>query len=562
MAKKDKNNGAKQSGGWQKVTPPPASPEENGAALSQTDKKPASNQKQSETPSKEEETKKSTTPPTKSAGAKQRQNKNNASKKKNSAPAQKAAQPEKIDIPNPETPVKGKDDTSKDKTDTKTNILEDNTKAKTVEDKSDELASSTPPKQGVAEQSHKISKEKEEEEIIQKYGLEKPTKPSKNQSEVVAKGIIIKMDEPVKTAESIKTESTKTESTKKVESSQKDSAKKLEEKPKSEPSTKTQPKAQERVSDKKTASTQKSQAKRSSQKAAKRRYDDDWEEDMRLNGGSRKYTAAVPIGGIFVLLALIGLITVIMFSVQATERLIDNSKEKEMFGNLILPVLMFDPVPFENPSEITEIPLLRSSIWSAITQNMDKYTFVEGTAITVPKSDVDVACARLFGPGVTLKHQSFEDDISLYSYNVDIQSYYIPADANILYTPQVEEISKKGDIFSLTVGYIAPNTQWMETLRGEKSEPIPSKYMIYEMKKVDDHYQLVSIKDPPEGAVPGVPQIQPQDAITVPGGDQNNGGIVEIQPLEPAIEGETSPDGNTEGEGAASTEEGSTSEAV
>lgn len=59
----------------------------------------------------------------------------------------------------------------------------------------------------------------------------------------------------------------------------------------------------------------------------------------------RKYSVAVPIGGFFVLLAVIGLITVITFGVRATENLIDNSKQKKEFENIILPVLMFDPVP-------------------------------------------------------------------------------------------------------------------------------------------------------------------------------------------------------------------------
>lgn len=65
----------------------------------------------------------------------------------------------------------------------------------------------------------------------------------------------------------------------------------------------------------------------------------------------RKYPAAAPIGGIFVVLALIGLITVVSFSIQATTRLLDNSKEKEQFQQVILPVLMFDPVPFTEPAE-------------------------------------------------------------------------------------------------------------------------------------------------------------------------------------------------------------------
>ena len=41
-----------------------------------------------------------------------------------------------------------------------------------------------------------------------------------------------------------------------------------------------------------------------------------------------------------------------------------------------------------------------------------------------------------------------------------------------------------------------------------KSENGRMFVMIYELKKVEDHYQLVAIKDPPEGAVPGIPQIE------------------------------------------------------
>lgn len=226
--------------------------------------------------------------------------------------------------------------------------------------------------------------------------------------------------------------------------------------------------------------------------------------------GHRKHSAAVPIGGLFVFLALIGLVTVVMFSIRATERLIDNSKEKERFENILLPVIMFDPVPFEDPNEIGELALLRTSIWSTVIQNNEKYSFNDGNMVTVPKSDVDVACAKLFGSQVTLKHQSFDDDNSIYSYNQETLTYFVPLDTSIRYTPQVEGISKKGDTLSLTVGYLAPDNQWMMSLRGETKEPTPSKYMLYEMEKVDGEYLLTGIKDPPGGAVPGIPQISPQ----------------------------------------------------
>lgn len=226
---------------------------------------------------------------------------------------------------------------------------------------------------------------------------------------------------------------------------------------------------------------------------------------------------AAPIGGLFVLLAAIGLITVITFSVQATERLLDNSKAKENFERIILPVLMFDPVPFEDPSELNGLVLVRSSIWSALVENIDKYTVDDTGRVSIPKVDVDVACARLYGPEIQLKHQSFNDYMMSYYFNEDTESYLVPVEAdNILYTPQVEEIRKEGDVFSLTVGYLSSSNDWLMDLRGEKYEPTPDKYMIYQLEKVDDHYQLIAVKDPPEGAVPGVPQIQPQENITAP----------------------------------------------
>ena len=87
----------------------------------------------------------------------------------------------------------------------------------------------------------------------------------------------------------------------------------------------------------------------------------------------RKHSAAVPLGGLFILLALIGLITLVTLGVQTTENLIDNSKKKTEFGNFILPVLMFDPVPFEDPNEMGDLALLRSSIWAAILENNERY---------------------------------------------------------------------------------------------------------------------------------------------------------------------------------------------
>lgn len=229
-----------------------------------------------------------------------------------------------------------------------------------------------------------------------------------------------------------------------------------------------------------------------------------------------RHSLAAPIGGLFVVLAAIGLITVITFSLRATERLLDNSKSKEEFARVILPVLMFDPVPFESPAELNDLVLLRSSIWSALIENIDKYIIDDAGRVMISKGDVDVACAHLYGPEIQLNHQSFNDYMVMYYFNERTESYLVPVEAeNILYTPQVEEIRKEGDIYTLTVGYLSNSNDWFMTMKGEKYEPTPGKYMVYKLQKTDGHYQLLAIEDPPEGAVPGIPQIQPENETII-----------------------------------------------
>ena len=191
----------------------------------------------------------------------------------------------------------------------------------------------------------------------------------------------------------------------------------------------------------------------------------------------RKNKYAAPVGGIFLLLALVGLISVGIFCVRFTQGLLDNTQEKREFERIIYPVLMFDPVPFENAQDADPLMLLQSSIWSTLLgEKRDSY---QENAIgwkIVPASDVDVACARLFGPEVQLEHQTITNFVD-----------------TTFYTPSVQRVVKEGDVYTLDVGYVAPATAWSY----EETEPEIEKMMIYELLRVGDHYQLTAIRDMP-----------------------------------------------------------------
>lgn len=221
-------------------------------------------------------------------------------------------------------------------------------------------------------------------------------------------------------------------------------------------------------------------------------------QQQKHRNSRRRYTA--PIGGIFVLLALIGVVTVIVASLRLTSRAFDNTGEKERFEEIILPVLIFDPVPFESPEDIEMQNLLLYSMWATLTSERARnYTYNENQEMMIPASDLDVAAANLFGGEIQLEHQTFSDySDSTYAYDKDKNSYHIRVSAQLyVYTPDVREIAKEGDLYRLDVYYTPPGDAWNMTKTKVNLSPFGEKHMYYYMRKGKDSYQLVKIADPP-----------------------------------------------------------------
>ena len=215
----------------------------------------------------------------------------------------------------------------------------------------------------------------------------------------------------------------------------------------------------------------------------------------------RKNKYAAPVGGLFLLLAAIGLVALTIFSVQFTQRMLDNSGEKQRFEQVILPVLMFDPVAFEKPTDLSPEFLLQTSLWATLLgEKRDTYTEDAFGRMIVPASDVDIGCAKLYGPEVKLVHQSIGDYETTYVYNDSTKTYYIPVDGQTgMYTPSVERVVKKGDVYTLTVGYIPPANAYTRMMLGQNEKLPADKYMIYELLKVKNNFQITAIRYTTEG---------------------------------------------------------------
>lgn len=73
------------------------------------------------------------------------------------------------------------------------------------------------------------------------------------------------------------------------------------------------------------------------------------ERQSPLNKHKRRSKYALPLGGVFLVLAVIGLVSVAGFCIRLTNQIMDNTKEKSEFEDYLLPVVMFDPVEFDSP---------------------------------------------------------------------------------------------------------------------------------------------------------------------------------------------------------------------
>ncbi len=228
--------------------------------------------------------------------------------------------------------------------------------------------------------------------------------------------------------------------------------------------------------------------------------------DHSARTGRRRKNAA-PIGLVFILLAAVGLVAVLILTVTMTFDFIDNSDRTAEFEELIRPVLMFDPVPYEDPNDLDPAFVLRSAMWSALLgEKRGNYQYDEMRLLIVPASDLDVQATSLFGPNIVLHHQSFGSYDATFVYDSDTETYRVPIVAQIgNYTPRIDEITTDGDEIRLKVGYIPPETLWTadQAQAEEDGERLPDKYMIYVLKENRDSYYIAAIRDIEGAGLPG-----------------------------------------------------------
>lgn len=206
------------------------------------------------------------------------------------------------------------------------------------------------------------------------------------------------------------------------------------------------------------------------------------------------------LGFVVIFFSMVGLVVTLKSVCVNVVRMFNNTAEKEKLQRYILPVLMFDPVPFNDINQVDKFSILQSAIWAAFMDyGKDKYLNEDYNSLIVPVSDVEKSLITLYGKKLKIKHQTFGDGLmNNYIYNEDTKTYTVPILDRIgIYSPEVKSIAKNGNIYTLTVGYIRPDDIWQMYISDKKRKHKPEKYMEYILKKTNDGYNIISIKDSP-----------------------------------------------------------------
>ncbi len=197
----------------------------------------------------------------------------------------------------------------------------------------------------------------------------------------------------------------------------------------------------------------------------------------------KKNKAALPIGITVIILAVIGLITVITAGVKFVKNSRDDSAAKAKYEEWLKPVVMFDPDTFDDLTMADKSQLLYSAVWSLLQDEngMSKYPYSQGETIgiLVPQADIEKAFISLYGNEIDIASLHSSIDMSGYdiTYDAAQKSYILPiTGVEAAYTPQVISIDKQGTSTILNVGYISGKA-WADIEDGVYTAPEPDKYM-------------------------------------------------------------------------------------
>lgn len=218
------------------------------------------------------------------------------------------------------------------------------------------------------------------------------------------------------------------------------------------------------------------------------------ETKNKKHKGTHKF--AFPIGFVVVLLAVIGLVTVVIAAINGIDAAVQKSKNYEEYEKILTPVVLIDPDTFDDVTKADMSQLIEISIWSLLKSDIDPDTF-ESTenGLSIPKSAVEEEFVELFGTEITPVHATIDGYAIEFQYDAKTENYTVPlTGVTPVYTPKVIEKSTSTDSIVLTVACLAGDA-WEQGEDGDMVEPSPDKYIKITLREKDENLYISALQN-------------------------------------------------------------------
>ncbi len=216
-------------------------------------------------------------------------------------------------------------------------------------------------------------------------------------------------------------------------------------------------------------------------------------QKMKQPGMSKKDRWTAIIGLLVTFFTVVGIISSVVGVTRFTGDIINSTAKKKELAREVYPLVIIDTPEFINPRLLDSSAIISASIWAFIIDDNDKSMYPKDDLghIYVPDADIDLYVRRLFGGEVEIHHQSITDSNLQALYDSENKTYVLESTPKFLpYTPQVDTIERKGNVYTIDVSYVTPDAMWNMDV-DNRSVNI-DKVMQFVLRKNEDSYQVIS----------------------------------------------------------------------
>lgn len=241
------------------------------------------------------------------------------------------------------------------------------------------------------------------------------------------------------------------------------------------------------------------------------------EEHIRNN----RRLARQVVGAAALLLALIGLFTVLGWIVGLVRAALDDTDLRNEYRDRLYGMVMLDPVAFDDVNSVDEGIFKQAAIWGTVYQvqnsggSLDQYERDPDTgSAMIPALEVDTYIANLLGPEYKVPEGTFSTEEFVYQYDEEKQAYLVPVTSSVAqYTPTVEKISRRDGKRIVTVGYVPTATNNATGELSLTAPTEPTKYMDYVFTRGENRQWYLTALQESEMQVEVTPTPAPTDAL-------------------------------------------------